>query len=305
MNELARRRSFAREKAFASSAIITIGAIFAIAPSLTGCSTNQQADPRTLTALVSVEGSDTMNKIINSWAKSFMKQNPDVPISMTSGDSGGGIAALINRTTDVAAASRDMTKEEDQLATAKGLKLKKVTVARDCIAIIENETMEVPNLNMLQLQKVFVGEIGNWRDVGGPDHPIRVFRREPSSGTSKYMQEHVLGGKPYVQAAVVADSNESMSKEISADRHAIGYVGMGFVHPPEAKVKVVPLKLSKDSPTSVSPTQISTTADYPISRPLFFFHDERPKESVQKFVDFCLSSDGQKIVQEEGFARAN
>src|ERR1700723_3335730 len=111
---------------------------------LSACQTQPNAsDPRNLTAMISAEGSDTMVSLLRSWADAFKKRDPEIPISITSADTGDGVASLINRTTDLAMASRDLTDGERELAHSKGVHLKKYTVARDAIAIITNKANPV------------------------------------------------------------------------------------------------------------------------------------------------------------------
>ena len=51
-----------------------------------------------------------------------MKKNPEVQISLSGGGSGEGIKALIDKTTDIATSSREIKKEEIELAKTKGVK---------------------------------------------------------------------------------------------------------------------------------------------------------------------------------------
>ena len=82
-----------------------------------------------------------------------------MPISVNSGDSGGGIDALLNRTTDLAAASRDLNASEAIQLHAKSIKLKKITVARDSVAIIVNPANPVESLTLEQLKNIFSGSV--------------------------------------------------------------------------------------------------------------------------------------------------
>ena len=94
---------------------------------------------------------------------------------------------------------------------------------------------------------------------------------------------------------------EELSKAISKDKSAIGYIGMGTAMQAGNKIKILALKLS-DKSAAVEPTANSTIMNYPLSRPLIMFMDENPKPSVNKFVNYCLSADGQKLVRESGYA---
>lgn len=267
---------------------------------LSACQSRQAADPRSLTAMVSVEGSDTMTELVTELAKAFMQENANVPVSVTSGDTGAGISALINKTTDLAAASRDLTPQEEKLAREKHIRLKRVTVARDSIAVVVHPDNPIKELSLKQLKNIYTGSTKSWSELGGPDEAITVFTREPGSGTGRYFKEHVLEKGNYVKSAKVFNSHEAIVKEIDVNPWSIGYVAMGFVTANSGKVKPVELKLTSDS-APVEATRDSTVGFYPLSRPLFMFHDRDSKESVQRFVDFCLSDDGQKAVASAGF----
>jgi phosphate transport system substrate-binding protein len=269
--------------------------------SLCACTQQAEKDPRQLTALVSIEGSDTMTVLVKAWANAFMKIDANVPISVTAGDSGGGIQALINRTTDVAAASRDLTQSEADAIRQKNIHIKRITVARDSIAIIVNPANNVKALTLAQLKGILSGGIKNWSEVGGKKQPVHVFCREETSGTYKFLKEHLLRNGPYASSASTVRTNEELSKAISKDKSAIGYIGMGTAMQAGNKIKILALKLS-DKSAAVEPTANSTIMNYPLSRPLIMFMDENPKPSVNKFVNYCLSADGQKLVRESGYA---
>jgi len=43
------------------------------------------------------------------------------------------------------------------------------------------------------------------------------------------------------------------------------------------------------------------TGKYPIGRPLFMYTNGATKGLTKQFIDFILSNEGQKLVEEEGF----
>ena len=276
-------------------------ALVAVMTSLCGCQQPQPPDPRKLTPMVSVEGSDTMGDLLKIWADAFMKSNPDVPVSINKGDTSQGIAALISRTTDLASASRDLTDEEVVSAHKHKVRLKKVSVARDSVAIMVHPENPVNDLTMDELRSIFCGEITNWSKVGGKDQPIEVFVRELGSGTSKFFIGHVLKPEKIAKSATPVSSIETMMDSIGNNKNAIGYAGMGAASEAPGKVKTLKLQLITGG-IAVGATVESATGGYPLSRPLFVFMDHDPKPSAQKFVDFCLSPEGQKLVESAGYA---
>ena len=63
-------------------------------------------------ASITVKGSDTIVVVAQQWAEAYMAKRPDVKIQVTGGGSGIGLAALQNRSTDIANASRKMKPAE-------------------------------------------------------------------------------------------------------------------------------------------------------------------------------------------------
>lgn len=281
--------------------LLIVSMIFGLCLSLCSCAKKVKRDPRQLTALVSIEGSDTMTALVRTWAGNFMQREPNVPISVNSGDSGSGIEALLNRTTDLAAASRDLNSAETTELRSKSIKLKKVTVARDSVAIIVNSANPVSALTLAQVKEIFAGVVKDWSVVGGAKLPIQVFTREEKSGTFNFVKSHLLQNAEYARGSQTVLSGSDLLSAVEKNKAAIGYVGMGTAAEAGDKIKILALKLSEDS-APVKPTELSTIDDYPLSRPLIFFMDEDPKPSVRKFVDYCLSSEAQKQVRAAGYA---
>jgi phosphate transport system substrate-binding protein len=266
------------------------------------CNSETHDDARGLTAMVSVEGSNTMGKLMQRLAKAYMEKHPNVPVSLTSDDSGSGIAALINKTTDLATASRDLSQEEMKLLSTRREHLRKITIAGDAVVVLVNPANPVSELTLKQLHDIFTGSLKNWRELGGANKAIHIFSREKQSGTYSYFQQHVMDGEAYGASATMFPSTEAITAAIEDDPYSIGYEGLSNASAAASKVKMLRLKVTGNGP-AVAPTVASEVLDYPLSRPLIIFVDHRPKQSVRQFLDFCTSDDGQKIVTAEGYAR--
>src|SRR4051812_20317687 len=61
---------------------------------------------------ITVKGSDTLVILAQKWAEIYMGKHPDVKIQVTGGGSGVGLAALQNKQTDIADASRPIKNAE-------------------------------------------------------------------------------------------------------------------------------------------------------------------------------------------------
>jgi phosphate transport system substrate-binding protein len=252
-------------------------------------------------AVITVKGSDTMVNLCTAWAEAFMKKTPGTQAAVTGGGSGTGIAAMINKTTDICSASRKVRDVEIQKAKGAGVEFKETVVALDGISIVVNKANPVEALTLDQLHKIFNGTYKNWTEAGGPDGKIIILSRETSSGTYVYFQEEVLLKDNYAQEARLMTSNAAICEAVSQDKNAVGYCGVAYAR--QANVKIVPVKkVAMSMPVMPSDDAIKD-GTYPISRPLFLYTNGEPQGGAKAFIDFALSEEGQKIVEEIGFVR--
>jgi phosphate transport system substrate-binding protein len=248
-----------------------------------------------------IKGSDTMVHLVTNWAEAFMNQNPNAEVAVTGGGSGTGIAALINGTTDICAASREMKDKEKELAKEKGAEAKEVIVAKDGIAVVVNPKNPIKELNMQQLAQIFTGVTTQWNQFGGFDEEILVFSRESSSGTYVFFQEHVLKNKDYTPKAKLMPATSAIIESVSSDKGAIGYVGLGYALAAGDKVKILAVKADSNSPAVIPSDQTVINGSYPVARPLYLYVSNKASQNATAFVDFCMSDAGQTIVRESGY----
>jgi phosphate transport system substrate-binding protein len=267
---------------------------------ISGCSRREGSTGSEQT-LITIKGSDTMVHLASSWAETFMKQNPDIEVSVTGGGSGTGIAALLNGTTDICAASRKIKNKELQLALQKNIHPHEIAVAKDGIAVVVHPDNPVSELTLEQLSKIFTDKSLRWTDVGGPDEEILVLSRESSSGTYVFFQEMVLKKQDYMQDAKLMPATSAIIQSVSTDKSAIGYVGLGYALAAKDKVKIITVKADDTSPAVMPSDETVKTGQYPIARPLFLYLNGEPKGTVKKFLDFCLSAAGQAVVTDTGY----
>lgn len=276
--------------------------LFAVLPLATGCGSG---GGKQAVRQVTVKGSDTMVHLTNAWAEEYMKSHPGTAISVTGGGTGTGIAALINGTTDICAASRPMTPEEKQKAAHGGKAIAEYVPALDGIAVVVNPQNPINELTIEQVAKIFTGEFKSWSDVGGPDKPILVISRESSSGTYQFFQEHVLNKKDYSKNALMLPASSGIIQTVQRDAWAISYVGLGYVQESKGGVKAVAIKKDADSPAVLPSEAAIKDASYPISRALQLYASGDASPEAKAFLDYTMSAPGQQVVREQGFISAN
>ncbi len=236
-----------------------------------------------------IDGSTTVLPIAQKAAEIFMKKNPDVKVYVSGSGSGTGIKALIDGTTHVATSSREAKEKELKSAEEKGVTLTAHKIALDGIVPIVHPSMEIDNLTTEQLRDIYNGKIKNWSEIGGPNRPISVVSRDTSSGTYEVWEEKILKGDKVRPDALLVASNGQAVQTVANNRYALGYIGIGYV---DKSIKV--LKVNGTSAT----TESIRNGSWPIARPLFMYTNGKPSGVIARFIDFVLSKEGQKIVNE-------
>ncbi len=239
-----------------------------------------------------VNGSTTVLPIGQATAEAYMKKNPGVNISLSGGGSGNGVKALIDGTTQVAMSSRQMKKEEIELARSRNVNPVEHKVAIDALAPVVHPSNPVADLSLEQLSLIYQGKIRNWKEVGGRDMQIIVVSRDSSSGTYESWQEKVLHKQKVTPRAQMQASSGAVVQVISKNRYAVGYIGIGYV---DNSVKTVRVN------GVVADDEHALKGTYPIARPLYMYTDGEPRGPVAGYINFVKGPEGQKIVKKEGF----
>ena len=92
--------------------------------------------------------------------------------------------------------------------------------------------------------------------------------------------------------ALMQASNQGVATIISKTPAAIGYVGLGYLSSRVKALKVDGVVPSKETVLS---------KEYALARPLYMYTNGEPQGAVKDYIDFILSEEGQKLVEELGF----
>ena len=282
--------------------------IFLFLFSLAACGNNSPTIESEITdfekSYIENKGSDTIVNLALAWAEAYQEIHPNVSLSVTGGGSGTGISALINGTTDIANASRQIKPEEIITIQESGADPVEYIIARDAIAVIVHLDNPIDHLTLQQISDIYSGKINNWSELGGEDRTIVRLSRETNSGTHVYFLEEVLrlGDKSnntlFSPDTLLLPSSEVISAEIRDNPNAIGYDGLGYVTP---DMKVI--AVAKDSDKTPVIPSIETVNDdtYPISRNLYMYTAGEPPNFIKEYLDWIQTPEAQLIVIELGF----
>jgi phosphate transport system substrate-binding protein len=229
-------------------------------------------------------GSTSIQPFAEQWAEEYRKTNPKVDIHVQGGGSTAGVQAALTGAAQIGMCSRELKPEEAS-------QVKRIVVATDALAVIVHPGQTAADLTVEQVQKIFTGEIKNWKDVGGADAAIHVVTREEGSGARGAFEELVMHKVKIASSALVQDSQGAVRQMVSTDPVAIGYISSGQV---DTSVKALYL-------AGVPPTEENIASKkYPLMRPFLFVTKGEPTPEAKAFIDWIKGPDGQALGRKMG-----
>jgi len=243
---------------------------------------------------VTISGSSTVMPLAEAAAEVFNLEQHQYVVSVTAGGTGAGILGIAERKYDIAMASRALAEDEKERF---GSNFREFKVGLDGISLAVSEKIYqagVKSLSREQIQKIYSGNITNWKQVGGPDKDIYVISREEGSGTRDDFNEAILGNRTAEMPGVdtVANSGAEVKTAITGSDTAIGYLGFNYLG---GGVRAIALD-------GIPPSYENIKLDiYELKRQLYFYTFGDPTPGAKAFIDFVQGPEGQKIAAEEGF----
>ncbi len=253
---------------------------------------------------IQIKGSDTEVNLVANMAEIFMKKNPEAKIAVAGGGSGTGIAALLNKTVDIANASRGIKDKEIEEARSNNIDPRQVVIATDGVSVILNPDNPVNRLTISHLSAIFTGEITNWEELGGPDLKITKYGRQSNSGTFEFFKKRVLSKQDFSEDTNRMNGNAQIVESVKNDKSGIGYVGIGYIVGEDGKIipGIKVTEIAEAGGVYYFPDEKNIMGgSYPLTRPLNQYIDGTPDKKIIEFLKFELSPEGESIVKRNGF----
>lgn len=250
---------------------------------LTGCS--KWIDKgQSITAV----GSTALQPLVETVAEEYQNNHPGQFVNVQGGGSGTGLSQVQSGAVNIG--NSDVFAEEKSGINAKDLVDHQVAVVG--ITPIVNKKVGVKNISMENLQKIFTGEITNWKEVGGNDIDVVLLNRAAGSGTRGTFERWVLNGKK-PKSAQEQDSSGTVRQIVADTPGAISYVAFSYVTNDVATLSI----------DNVQPTDENVkTNKWVIWSYEHMYTKGKPTELTKQFLDYVLSEKVQKeIVAKLGY----
>jgi len=193
--------------------------------------------------------------------------------------------------------------DELALAAQKGVELVAKPICYDAFVFITHKDNPVDNLSVEQIQKIYTGEITNWKEVGGNDQPIRAFQREENSGSQTTMEKQVMKGKkmlPPDKIEIVTGMGELLEVvgEYQNSGASLGYTFKYYIDTLYKAENVKTLSVNGVAPTAEN----IRSGAYPFTTHYFgVIRSEDKEKAGGKFLNWMLTEAGQKCIKQAGY----
>lgn len=184
-----------------------------------------------------------------------------------------------------------------KMSPEKTAQMESIEIAQEPILIVVNKHVLVDNLSKDQITAIYNGEITNWKEVGGEDMPIKVasLNEKAESGLWAAFKKVTIGMMNNFKGDYVDLKGPSaINNFLKFTREGITYIGYSSYDPSVSKALSI---------NGVEPTMENfKSGDYPLIAKYYLTYNKITYDSVQPFVDFIYSPEGEAIINQKMIA---
>ncbi len=198
-----------------------------------------------------------------------------------------GYQAIVDGDTDILFCAAPSA-EQKQYAEDKGVELVYVPIGLEGFVFFVNENNPVDNLTAEQIRGIYSGKYTNWKDVGGTNRVINPVSRLTGSGSQSAMDSFMKG-------------QEIRGKSLFALTG--GSIGFSFRYYMDGMVGNDSVKMLSLNGVYPSAENIQN-GTYPVIAQFYaIYRADNTKENIPVLIDWILSEEGQRIIEETGYVR--
>ena len=193
--------------------------------------------------------------------------------------------------------------DDKSYAEEHHIELKYDKVVNEAFVFFVNSDNPVDSLTIDEIQKIYTGEITNWKEVGGNDAEILAYQRPVNSGSQTAMENLVMQGKKLKEAEKedIAESMFDIVDVVSDYDNGINSIGYSYYYFANTMYLGENVKMLKVE--GVAPNNSTIKAEkYPIMTAYYAVtRANEDNANTLKLLDAMLSPRGQKAAEEAGY----
>ncbi|WP_373898515.1 phosphate ABC transporter substrate-binding protein [Haloimpatiens sp. FM7315] len=281
--------------------MVTVGLIITMVSTLAiGCgkdSAKEESKTGTteISGTITSLGSTALQPLVEQSASNFTSKYANAKINVQGGGSGAGINQVASGSVDIGNSDVEASDKLEDKNLAKDLVDHKVCAIG--FAMVTSNDVKIDSLTKEQIQKIFAGEITNWKEVGGDDKKINIINRGKSSGTRATFVKTVMEGKSEKESlGTIQDSSGSVRTAIKQTEGAISYLALSYITE-DVKKDLKVLKLEG----------IEANKENIVSNKYTFWSYEHmytkgaPKGVSKAFLEYMVSDENKSLVEKLGY----
>lgn len=212
--------------------------------------------------------------------REFTKET-GIDIDLFIGSSDEAVRRLMNGNSDIASTVTELGPRH------KIYGYQQIPFCKAPLVVITNAKTPIRNITTEQLRKVFIGEISNWKELGGPDREIIVVI--PGRNTGAYQNFKQLALKRFeIKYDYMTYKSTMVIKAVHRIPWSISFINQSSTI---KKGAVKTIKIDGLGPDDKG---------YPYFESFYFVTKKDPGEAAKKLIDFMFSPKGVDIIKNNG-----
>lgn len=248
--------------------------------------------------LIKIDASLATQPLTDAYIKNLENFNLQADYSNTD----PAYTKLINKEVDLIVVTEPST-EELERAKKANVELDVTPVVNEGFVFYTNILNPVDNLTLEEVQKIYTGEITNWKQVGGEDAEIVAYQRPVNSGSQTGILSLVMKGKkmkePKTSEYIVSMAGIiEVVSNYENGKNAVGYSYYYYATTMYGNDRMKFFRINDVAPTHDTIKDES----YPLITAYYIVTlKNNEKEAVKELKKTLLSSKGQNIAKAAGY----
>lgn len=183
---------------------------------------------------VHLQGSTTFSSRLIEPYRAEIERRSKQKLSVIANKSIYGLLALLERRIDMAMISSELDDDRIILQIRRPdlpvSELKSFEITRTRVAFAVHPNNSVRSVPLEQIRAILLGQIGNWKELGGSDLAITTVTVQPGGGVPTTVRGQLLSGRAFKPARLIElEAPQHVLKVIEQETGGIGIAQLGLL----------------------------------------------------------------------------